>query len=151
MNCPGIGCIGHSLGAHNALFLAAFDPRVKATVSSCGFNPWSWNDEEGRGKPGDLGDWSHRGYMPRIKERYADRAQNMPFDFDEVLQAIAPRALFINAPEKDFFLVGGVRECLAKVRSRFGAGQLECEFPDCDHNFPPLAREAAYRFLERIL
>lgn len=31
-----LGCIGHSLGAKEALYLAAFDPRVKATVSSEG-------------------------------------------------------------------------------------------------------------------
>jgi dienelactone hydrolase len=31
-----IGCIGHSLGAKEALYLAAFDPRVRAVVSSEG-------------------------------------------------------------------------------------------------------------------
>ena len=33
-----IGVIGHSLGGHNALFVAAFDQRIRAVVSSCGFN-----------------------------------------------------------------------------------------------------------------
>lgn len=32
-----IGVIGHSLGGHNALFVAAFDPRIKVVVSSCGW------------------------------------------------------------------------------------------------------------------
>ena len=31
-----IGCIGHSLGAKEALYLAAFDPRIRAVVSSEG-------------------------------------------------------------------------------------------------------------------
>ena len=35
-----IGAIGHSLGGHNAMFLAALDERVKATVSSCGWDPF---------------------------------------------------------------------------------------------------------------
>src|ERR1051325_8113379 len=74
-----IGCIGHSLGAHNALFAAAFDPRIRTTVSSCGFTRFTWNDNEGRGQPGDLTDWSHAGYMPRIAERYHCRVDNMPF------------------------------------------------------------------------
>ena len=30
-----VGVIGHSLGGHNALFLAAFDDRVKVVVTSC--------------------------------------------------------------------------------------------------------------------
>ena len=33
-----IGCIGHSLGGHNAIFTAVFDQRIRAVVSSCGFN-----------------------------------------------------------------------------------------------------------------
>ncbi len=35
-----IGAIGHSLGGHNAMFLGAFDPRVKVVVSSCGWTPF---------------------------------------------------------------------------------------------------------------
>src|SRR5262245_49945641 len=31
-----IGSIGHSLGGHNTIFVAAFDQRVKAMVTSCG-------------------------------------------------------------------------------------------------------------------
>jgi dienelactone hydrolase len=33
-----IAAIGHSLGGHNALFAAAFDDRIKAVVTSCGWN-----------------------------------------------------------------------------------------------------------------
>ena len=41
-----LGAIGHSLGAKEALYVAAFDPRVKATVSSEGgigttFSNWN--------------------------------------------------------------------------------------------------------------
>ena len=32
-----IGVIGHSLGGHNAMFTAPFEPRLKAIVSNCGF------------------------------------------------------------------------------------------------------------------
>jgi len=47
----------HSLGGHNALFLAAFDERVKVTVSSCGFNSFL------KYRKGNLADWSHKGYV----------------------------------------------------------------------------------------
>ena len=33
-----IGVLGHSLGGHNAIFTALFEPRIRAIVSSCGFN-----------------------------------------------------------------------------------------------------------------
>ncbi len=35
-----IGVIGHSLGGHNSLFVAAFDERIKVIVSSCGWTPF---------------------------------------------------------------------------------------------------------------
>ena len=37
VDAANIGAIGHSLGGHNAMFTAVFEPRIKAVVSSCGF------------------------------------------------------------------------------------------------------------------
>ncbi|MCU0876822.1 MAG: FG-GAP-like repeat-containing protein, partial [Pirellulaceae bacterium] len=47
-----IGAIGHSLGGHNALYTAVFEPRIKAVVTSCGFN--AFHDYYG----GDLKGWT---------------------------------------------------------------------------------------------
>ena len=57
-----IGVIGHSLGGHNAIFTALFDRRIKAVVSSCGFNAFPYYYK------GNIAGWSHRGYMPRLRE-----------------------------------------------------------------------------------
>jgi dienelactone hydrolase len=146
-----IGVAGHSLGGHNALFLAAFDPRIKAVVSSCGFNSFA------KYKGGDLTGWSHKGYMPRIAELYGRDPARMPFDFTEIVGAIAPRPIFVNAPLGDRnFEVSGVRDCLEAARPIyervFGApGRLTAVHPDTGHSFPIAAREAAYAFLERWL
>jgi len=143
-----MGVIGHSLGGHNALFLAAFDTRVKAVVTSCGFN--SFYKYYG----GDLTGWSHAGYMPRIRTAYGCDPKQMPFDFTEVLAAIAPRALFINAPlHDDNFEVSGVKDCLAAagpVYRRLGVDNaLTAVHPDGAHDFPPEVRRAAYEWLDR--
>ena len=145
-----IGCIGHSLGGHNTLFLAAFDTRIKVAVTSCGFN--SFLKYEG----GNLAGWSHKGYMPRIASVYGKDARKMPFDFTEVLAAIAPRQVFVNAPTRDDnFEVSGVKDCLSAaspVYELLGAeGKLQAVHPDCGHGFPPEARQAAYAFIERVL
>jgi len=145
-----IGCIGHSLGGHNSLFLAAFDERVKVVVTSCGFNSFA------RYMNGDLTGWSHRGYMPRIAERYGVDPKQMPFDFTEVLAAIAPRAVFVNAPTGDSnFAVEGVKDCLdaaAPVYALLGApGRLVAVHPDCGHDFPPEVRRQAYDFIADAL
>ncbi|MBI4028588.1 MAG: alpha/beta fold hydrolase [Verrucomicrobia bacterium] len=152
---PGrIGCIGHSLGGHNSLFLAAFDPRIQVTVSSCGFTLFRWNNNDGSGEPGDVRDWSHAGYMPRIAERYGCKAKNMPFDFNEVLEITAPRAIFINAPTKDSFAFQGVRECLELVAPEFerhgASNRLVCRHPNCEHDFPAAIRDEAYWFIDCI-
>lgn len=145
-----IGCIGHSLGGHNALFLAAFDRRIGAVVSSCGFT--SFRKYAG----GNLAGWSHAGYMPRIASVYENDPAKVPFDFAEVLGAAAPRAVFASAPLRDAnFDVSGVRDCLAAAAPVFellGArGRCVAVYPDAGHGFPPETRRAAYAFIDDAL
>lgn len=135
-----IGAIGHSLGGHNALFLAAFDERIRAVVSSCGFTSFR------RYMGGDLTGWSHRGYMPRIAAEYGKDPARMPFEFRDVLEAIAPRRVFVNAPLRDAnFDPAGVDEAAS------GLSHVTVRHPDAEHDFPPDIREEAYSFLARTL
>ena len=145
-----VGCIGHSLGGHNSMFLSAFDPRLKVVASSCGFNSFF------KYYKGDLTGWSHRGYMPLISERYGKDPKQMPFDFTEVVSALAPRGFFINAPTRDGnFEVSGVEDCVraaAPVYALLGAPtRLLAVHPDAGHSFPPHIREQAYAFVDEIL
>jgi dienelactone hydrolase len=145
-----IGCIGHSLGGHNTLFVAAFDVRIKAAVSSCGFTSFA------KYYGGDLTGWSSDKYMPRIAKVYGKDPKRMPFDFSEVLQAIAPRAVLASAPVRDAnFEVSGVRDCIAAagpVFERLGAKEnLEVIYPEGAHEFSDEARKAAYDFLDARL
>lgn len=145
-----IGCIGHSLGGHNALYTAAFDVRIRAVVASCGFN--AFEDYQG----GDLKGWSSARYMPRIHTIYGGDPKRMPFDFPEVLAAIAPRPLFVNAPLRDSnFAVVGVRKCHAAVEPVYQLlGKSESVtfvYPDAGHDFPDTVREQAYDWLKKNL
>ena len=145
-----LGAIGHSLGGHNALFLAAFDTRVQVTVTSCGFNSFL------KYRNGRLAEWSHRGYMPRIAAVYGADAAQMPFDFTEVLAAIAPRAVFVSAPVADAcFEVDGVVDCLEAAMPVYQlhgrAGDLVAQYPAGEHDFPVAMRQAAYQFVDRVL
>ncbi len=146
-----IAVIGHSLGGHNSLFLAAFDPRIKAVVTSCGFTSFF------KYMGGDLTGWSHKGYMPRIAQVYGRNPARMPFDFTELLAYLAPRPVFINAPlGDDNFDVSGVSDCvnaaLPIYRRLYKAEQnLQVVHPEGGHDFPPQVRQAAYRFLDQAL
>ena len=145
-----IGVLGHSLGGHNSLFVAAFDPRLKVVVSNCGFNSFA------RYRNGDLTGWSSAAYMPRIRTLYDNQAAKMPFDFTEVLGSLAPRPVLASAPLRDDnFEVEGVKDCIAAaapVYKLLGAPEkLAVNYPDCDHNFPEEVRAVAYQWLDRWL
>jgi dienelactone hydrolase len=146
-----VGVIGHSLGGHNALFLAAFDDRVKVIVTSCGFTSFA------KYMKGDLTGWSHKGYMPSIADRYAKDPKQMPFDFSDILVSLAPRAVFINAPLRDDnFEVSGVRDCVKAALPVYdkvfhAKNRLKVLYPSSAHEFPMAVRRASYRFLGRSL
>ncbi len=145
-----MGAVGHSLGGHNALFSAAWDSRIKAVVTSCGFT------RAARYYEGNLKGWTSDRYMPKIATEYGSDPRRIPFDFPGILAVIAPRSIFINAPKSDSnFEVIGVRECVEQVSPvyRFlGASKnLVAEYPDCGHDFPPEVRKRAWDFLESHL
>lgn len=144
-----LGAIGHSLGGHNALFTAAFEPRLKAVVSNCGFCSFS------RYMGGDIAGWSGPRYMPRIATHYPTPA-HMPWDFQDVVAALAPRAFLAIAPLRDDnFAVEGVREVMAAAAPVYALfrvpEKLAAEYPDCAHEWPAPQRELAYRWLDRWL
>lgn len=145
-----IGVIGHSLGGHNALFTAVFDDRLKAVVTSCGFTPF--HDYYG----GKVAGWTSDRYMPRIRDVYENNADKIPFDFYEVLAAIAPRSLFSNSPLHDTnFDITGVRKAFTKATEIYTPLKAEKNLtlvtPDAPHDFPEAERQAAYSWLDHLL
>ncbi len=125
-----IGAVGHSLGGHNALFTAVFDLRLRAVITSCGFT--AFHDYYG----GKLAGWTSDRYMPAIRDVYGNDPDRMPFDFHEVLSAIAPRPVFVNAPLHDGnFAAAGVRRVIESADKVYdflgGKGRLRVEYPDC--------------------
>ena len=151
----GFGAIGHSLGGHNALYTAVFEPRLSAIVSSCGFDsyldyyggkPAVWAPEKG---------WCQERYMPRLLN-YAGRLADIPFDFHEILGALAPRPVFVSAPLRDSnFRWQSVDRCLAAAREVYSlynaSDRLTVAHPDSEHDFPDAQRETAYRLFDATL
>lgn len=95
-----MGAIGHSLGGHNSVYSAVFDSRLKVVVSSCGLDsyldyyngdPKKWEPEKG---------WCQTRYMRKLAN-YKGKLEEIPFDFHEMIAALAPRYVLIIAPRKD--------------------------------------------------
>ena len=145
-----IGCIGHSLGGHNTLFTAAFDPRIKVLVSSCGFTRFP------RYYGGKLKGWTSDRYMPKIDREYGNDPNRVPFDFTEIIASLAPRPFLASSPVGDGnFDVTGVRETIAAAKPVYAlygkADNLQANYPNCGHDFPEDARKVAYEFFDRHL
>ena len=151
----GFGAIGHSLGGHNAIYTAVFDERIAAVVSSCGFDSFLdyYSEKPEVWRPGQ--GWTQPRYMPALAA-YAGRLREIPFDFSELLGALAPRAMLVIAPRRDAnFKAASVDRVVAAARPVFQLHgvpeRLALEHPDCEHDFPPEMRERAYAWLERFL
>lgn len=145
-----IGVIGHSLGGHNSMFTAAFDLRIKAVVSNCGFTRFH------KYYGGALKGWTSDRYMPTINSTYHNNPDEVPFDFTEIVGVFAPRPFLASAPVDDGnFEVSGVKDVIAvaqPVYVLYGKGeQLQANYPASAHDFPADARQVAYRFLEKAL
>ena len=171
-----LASIGHSLGGHNSIFAAVFDPRIKVVVASCGWTPWAYYATAQR--PLNT-TWALPKYMPRIKTAFGGDPVRIPVDFYELVAAIAPRPFFSNSPVTDFnFNVTGVWAAarpISAVWARYAAANLNAtdlgdrftiEFPqggcaihtyagagqpECGHDFPDGTRLAAYAFIKRHL
>jgi hypothetical protein len=155
-----IGCIGHGMGATSALLTAAFDYRIVATVTSCGFTSFA------RYKGGYLADWANERFMPRIRDQFGNDPAKVPFDFAEVFATLAPRSVYVSAPLRDDVSdVEGVKSTVAAAQTvyqfrsanagRGGGGGanagIKAVYPDAGRDFPEDVRNDVYVWLGRLL
>lgn len=145
---PGrFGTIGHSLGGHNSVYTGVFDERLKVIVCSCGLDSYvDYMD-------GNIGGWAQERYMPRIADYPLEQ---IPFDFHEMIAALAPRVCFINAPTGDSNFKWQSAAAVARAaRSIFElyhvSAHLRIEHPDAGHQFPEAMQKIAYELFDRHL
>jgi pimeloyl-ACP methyl ester carboxylesterase len=145
-----IGVIGHGLGGQNAILTAAFDHRLAAVVSSCGFTTFP------RYKGGDLADWGKSHLMPRVRDVCKNDPAKIPFDFAELLGTLAPRAVFVSAPVRDNIMdVDGVKSAVTSASAvyqlRKAGSTLRAAYPDGGRDFTAAARAEVYTWLDQRL
>jgi dienelactone hydrolase len=131
-----LGCIGHSLGGKEALFLAAFDPRIKVTVSS----------EGGIGQK--FSNWDAEWYLgPDI------RRPDFPLRNNQVLALIAPRPfLLLGGDSADGEKSRPYIRSVKPVYDHLGASEALSFFNHKQgHAYPPEAQKRAYQWLDRWL
>ena len=93
--------------------------------------------------------------MPKLAA-YRGRLTEIPFDFYELIAALAPRPVFINAPVGDGNFkaasVDKVVKAADAVYELYGVPKnVRVEHPPGGHDFPPPMRAKAYQVLAETL
>lgn len=131
-----LGTIGHSLGAKEALYLAAFDERIRAAVSSEGGIGLSYSN------------WDAPWYLGA-----AIHEPGFALDHGQVLALAAPRAfLLLGGESADGDWSWPYIEAALPVWRLTGAASAIGLFNHREgHAFPPKAQERAYAWLDWFL
>ncbi len=161
-----IGTIGHSHGAYGSLWAAAFDPRIKVVVASCGFdtfradgNTWRWSHGTALlPKLGFyLGDAGAKLSLENFQDYWVEEVTEVPFDYHHVLSLIAPRPTFyaVALDDEVFPHAESTVEAInltRKVYQLYGADERVAvhTFPG-GHRFPASVRRQAFAWLDRWL
>lgn len=158
-----LGCIGHSLGGYNSFFLQAFDSRIKAAISSCGFTPLGQTVSPYQFARSD---WFVH-FNPLCRDYI--RSGLIPCDMHEFMALCAPKPLFNYSAKKDTIYCPqqnpaestfgpwwkAVEEALNQVSKVYELSGAADNFVRVEgeggHNFPPEVREQAYRWLDKWL
>jgi dienelactone hydrolase len=135
-----LGCIGHSLGGQQTLFLAALDERVQVAVSSCGFASMAAVLREGINH-------NFGAYVPGWLEHG---------DTGDLLASVAPRAfLALNGEADRIFPIDGLHDSYAVARPAYAAAgaaeRLDLGIYPGGHGFTDEMRARAYTWLDRWL
>jgi dienelactone hydrolase len=128
-----IGFIGHSYGGRTALWAAAFDQRIRASVSNCGCIPYRLSFTHDTGMQAEF-------VVPGFAQHH---------DVDDVIACFQHSALLISATTEDRWS-RGAQDVFANARHVLG-DNVELAIYDGRHVFTPLMRERAYQFLKRRL
>lgn len=151
----GFGAIGHSLGGHNAIYTAVLDERITVLSSSCGFDSYL-DYMDGAERVWYFGQgWCQIRYMPRLSN-YRGKLDQIPYDFPELVGALAPRPFFVNAPLNDSnFRWQSVDRCVEAAKPIYALleanGRLIVKHPDAQHSFPEEMRTGAYALIDSVL
>ncbi len=146
-----IGAMGHSLGGHGAIFLAAYDERIQAAAANCAAAFFRHNP--------NVEHWARDHWYVYFKHirPHLLRGEMPPIDFHEIISLIAPRAyLDVSALNDGNALVQRQRVLMlmkvADVYDLVGAAENFAFFVHGrGHSVPHESRELIYGFLDAHL
>lgn len=141
---------GFSYGAMVGLYAAALDERITGVASFSGFTPMRTDtDNKPTGGIRRLWEWHH--VLPKLG-LYTNKEAKIPYDYDDVIQLIAPRNVLIYAPLRDRFTdPDEVRVSVEKAKSAWkNTKNMEFKNPDDVHRFQKDQQDVVVEWLNNL-
>lgn len=109
---------GYGLGARVGLHAAAMDEGIKGVISIAGFTPLRLSGDDSTGAVERLSTWLP--LQPRLGA-FVGKEEQIPFDYHEILAAIAPRPVQVIAPAIDGRASqSDLEACITSAREAYG-------------------------------
>ena len=146
-----ISLFGYTLGGTVALHAAALDSRIRSVVAVSGFTPMR-TDTAAR-PTGGLARFSHeRPLVPRLG-LFLGREAEVPYDYDDLIAAIAPRPVLVVQPTLDRDATpADVKAAVERARHAYAlrgaAGQLALDEPVDYQRLPTTTQNRAIAWLK---
>jgi len=116
--------LGYSLGGMVGLYAVALDQRIAGVASFCGFTPLR-TDTDAKSTGGIRRLWQWHALQPKLGQ-FHGRETEIPYDFDDVLQLIAPRPCLVCSPKRDRDAdFGDIVQCVNRARAAWPAAKRE--------------------------
>jgi pimeloyl-ACP methyl ester carboxylesterase len=141
---------GFSYGGMVGLYAAALDKRIAGVASFSGFTPMRTDtDKKPTGGICRLWEWHH--VLPKLG-LYHKKESKIPYDYDDVIQMIAPRNLLIYAPLHDRFTdANDIRNCIEKAQTASTNKEyIEFKAPDDICRFQKDQQDIMIEWLNKI-
>lgn len=149
-----ISLFGYTLGGMVALHTAALDPRVKSVVSISGFTPMR-TDTAARPTGGLARLSVIRPVVPQLG-LFIGREAQVPYDYDDVIAAIAPRPVLVVQPSMDRDATAAdVHTAVEQARKAYtllgATDKLGLDEPNDYQRFPAATQTRAIEWLAKTL
>jgi len=141
---------GFSYGGMVGLYAAALDNRIAGVASFSGFTPMrNDTDQKPTGGIRRLWEWHH--VLPKLG-LYHNKETAIPYDYEDVIQLIAPRDVLIYAPLRDRFSdPADIKTCIGKAQKAWDdKDKVEFQHPDDICRFQKDQQDAFLEWLHRI-
>lgn len=149
-----ISLFGYTLGGAVALHTAALDARVKSVVSISGFTPM--RKDTAAKSTGGLARFSvERPLVPKLG-LFIGREAEIPYDYDDLLAAIAPRPVLVVQPSMDRDATPADARAAVQQASRAYAAQgaadkLRLDEPNDYQRLPAATQARAIEWMAKSL